>query len=403
MPVFQYRVAHTNGATQEGTVEGESEGMVRAQLEGQGLLVFQLRRQDSWSNLSIFSTRSRSKVSYQEFLVFNQELLALTKAGLPILKVWDLLIDRARHPGFREVLGTIRQDIRGGASTSEALTQHPVHFPDLYIASIKAGEQSGNLAEVLQRYIQYLKLMIALRQKVVKALAYPGFLIMMSVLVIVFMLLFVIPTFAEVYAHSDRALPLGTELLLSLVGAVQGFFLPGLMTVGVLGVAFFLWHRTPSGRLQWDRILLSLPWLGSLLQKQYAIQLTRTLATILSGGTPLVEALNIARGAVGNKHMVEGLGRVVVQVREGAQLAPSLGQQRILPSVALEMVAIGEETGSLETMLRDVAEFYEGELEFRLGQMTTWIETVLLLVMGVIIGTIVIVMYLPVFEMAGTM
>lgn len=403
MPVFRYRVAQTNGTTQEGQVEGESEGMVRAELEGQGLLVFQLRRQDSWSQLSRTPHRSRSKVSYQEFLIFNQELLALTKAGLPILKVWDLLIDRARHPGFREVLGTVRQAIRGGASASEALAQHPVHFSDLYIASIKAGEQSGNLSEVLQRYIQHLKLMIALRQKVVKALAYPGFLITMSILVIMFMLLFVIPTFTEVYAHSKRALPLGTQILLYVVQAVQGLLLPGLVSIGVLGTVFYLWYKTPSGRVLWDRALLSIPWVGSLLQKQYAIQLTRTLATILGGGTPLVEALSIARGAVGNRHLMDGLGRAVTQIREGAPLAASLGQQKSLPSVALEMVAIGEETGSLETMLRDVAEFYEGDLDFRLGQMTTWIETVLLLVMGIIIGTIVVVMYLPVFEMAGSM
>lgn len=401
MPVFRYRVAQTNGTTQEGQAEGESEGMVRAQLEGQGFLVFQLRRQDSWAQRSTAPSRSRGKVSSQEFLIFNQELLALTKAGLPILKIWDLLIDRARHPAFRDVLGMIRQAIRGGASASEALAQHPVHFSDLYIASIKAGEQSGNLPEVLQRYIQHLKLIIALRQKIVKALAYPGFLVIMSILVILFMLLFVIPTFTEVYAHSKRALPMGTQVLLTVVDGLQGFLLPGLLSLGLFGIIFSLWYKTPSGRVRGDKVLLSLPWVGNLLQKQYAIQLTRTLATILSGGTPLVEALNIARGAVGNRHLMNGLARAGTQIREGAPLAASLGQHNILPPVALEMVAIGEETGSLEIMLQDVAEFYEGDLDFRLGQMTTWIETVMLLVMGVIIGAIVVVMYLPVFEMAG--
>ncbi len=403
MPVFRFRVAQANGTTQEGEVEGENEGMVRAELEGQGLLVFQLQRQDSWTQRASSPSRSRGKVSYQEFLIFNQELLALTKAGLPILKVWDLLIDRARHPGFRDVLGAVRQAIRGGASASEALAQHPLHFSDLYIASIKAGEQSGNLTEVLQRYIQHLKQMIALRQKIVKAMAYPGFLITMSVLVIMFMLLFVIPIFTEVYAQSKEGLPFGTQILLSIVDVIQGLLLPGLMTVGLLSLCLYLWYRTPSGRVIWDRVLLSLPWVGDLLQKQYAVQLTRTLATILSGGTPLVEALSLARGAVANRHLIGGVGRAVTQIREGAPLAASLGQQKVLPSVALEMVAIGEETGSLETMLRDVAEFYEGDLDFRLGQMTTWIETVLLLVMGVIIGAIVVVMYLPVFEMAGAM
>ncbi len=401
MPVFQYRVARSDGTTLEGQIEGNSEGAARSQLEGQGLLVFQLRRQGSWSTLASASTQRHGKIALQEFLIFNQELVALIKAGLPILKVWDLLIERAKHAGFRAVLESVRQDIRGGASASEALSRHPVHFPELYIASVKAGEQSGNLPEVLQRYIQHLKLMIGLRQKIVKALAYPSFLVVASAIVLAFFLLFVIPTFMEIYADSSKSLPFATQVLMSAVSMFQGLLLPGIIGLIIGGVAFRVWYRTAGGRLLWDGVFLNIPWIGDMLQKQYTIQFTRTLATVVSGGTPLVEALQIARGAISNRRLSTGLAAAVTEIREGAALAAALGRHRILPRVALEMVAVGEETGSLELMLRDVAEFYEGEMDFRLGQLATWIETALLLTMGVVVGTIVIIMYLPVFQMAG--
>ena len=401
MPVFEYKVARSNGSTLQGQVEGENENMARSHLEGQGFLVFHLRRQDAWAGVSIGSLGSRGKIPLQEFMIFNQELLALIKAGLPILRVWDLLIERARPGGFQSVLGLVRQDIRGGAATSEALANHPQHFPELYVATMKAGEQSGNLSEVLQRYIQHLKLMIGLRQKLVKALAYPTFLVLASVGLMAVFILFVIPTFMEVYQGTARELPIPTQILIHVVDNMQAYLLPSSSLVILLGLAGWLWYRTPRGTITLDRVVLRIPVVGEYLRKHHAIQFTRTLATVLSGGIPLVEALRIAKGSFSNRYLVTGLGKAITQVREGAPLAASLGQHNILPKLALEMVSVGEETGSLETMLRDVAEFFETEMDFRLNQMTTWIETGLLLAMGVVIGTVLIVMYLPIFEMAG--
>ena len=402
MPVFLYRVARPDGTTIEGQIEGDDEGMARARLEGQGYLVFRLQRRGGWVAAPRGLLRRWGKVSLQEFLIFNQELLALVKAGLPILRVWDLLIERAQHPAFQATLRVVRQDIRGGAATSDALARHPEQFSELYIASVKAGEQSGNLSEVLQRYIAYLKLMIGLRQKMTKALAYPGFLVVVGMAVVGFLLAYVMPTFVAVYGESARSLPPATQTLISLVRTVQAHLLTlGLIIVG-MGLGFRMWYRTPGGRLTWDRILLKLPILGEVLVRHHTIQLTRTLATVLGGGTPLVDALQIARGAVSNRLLTAGLATAVGQIREGGTLAAALEAPKVLPRLALEVIAVGEETGSLETMLRDVAEFYESELDLRLSQLTTWIEPVLLLVMGMLVGTIVIVMYLPVFQMAGT-
>lgn len=403
MPVFLYRVARPDGTTSEGQIEGDDEGMARARLEGQGYLVFRLQRRGRWVAAPSGLLRRWGKVSHQEFLIFNQELLALVKAGLPILRVWDLLIERAQHPTFQATLRVVRQDIRGGASTSDALASHPDQFSELYVASVRAGEQSGNLPEVLQRYIAYLKLMIGLRQKMTKALAYPAFLVVVGIAVVGFLLTYVMPTFVAVYGETAKSLPPATQALIALVRTMQAHLLTvGLVLAGA-GIVFRMWHRTPRGRLAWDRILLKLPILGEVLVRHHTIQLTRTLATVLGGGTPLVAALQIARGAVSNRLLTAGLDTAVGQIREGGTLAVALEAPKILPRLALEMIAVGEETGSLETMLRDVAEFYEGELDLRLSQLTTWIEPVMLLVMGVLVGAIVIIMYLPVFQMAGTM
>ncbi|MGQ0812282.1 MAG: type II secretion system F family protein [Nitrospiraceae bacterium] len=401
MAIFVYKVARSDGTTLNGQMEGEDEGLIRARLEGQGLLIFKLQRRGAAADHSKKLIRNWSKLPLQEFLVFNQELLALVKAGLPILKIWDVLIDRAQHVGFQNALRLVRQDIRGGASASEALSRHPQHFPELYIATIKAGEQSGNLPEVLQRYLAYLKLMIELRQKVIKALAYPGFLVVVGVAVVGFLLTYVMPTFVAVYGESAKTLPPATKALIDLVQAAQTFVIP----VSVLLMVFFLacraWYGTPSGRASVDQFLLRVPVIGPVLIKHHTIQLTRTLATVLAAGTPLVDALQISGGAISNRFVSSGLVKAVVQIREGTTLAAALDRPKILPALAIEMLSVGEETGSLETMLRDIANFYEGDLDLRLSQLTTWIEPVLLLVMGALVGAIVIIMYLPVFQMAG--
>jgi len=403
MPVFTYRVARSDGSTLDGQMEGEEEHLVRAKLESQGFLVFRLHRRGGATSSLSLGWPVFGKLPLREFLVFNQELLALVKAGLPVLRVWDLLIERANHSGFQQALRTVRQDIRGGASASEAIAKHPNHFSELYIATIKAGEQSGNLAEVLQRFIAYLKLMIGLRQKVSKALAYPGFLVLVGIAVIGFLLTYVVPTFVSVYAETSKSLPPATQLLLDLVTGGQAYLLPGLAGLVVLGLTGRTYYTTPTGRVVVDRLLLRLPLVGSILVKHYTVQLTRTLATILAGGTPLVDALFVARGAISNRYVSVGVAGAVDEIREGTTLAAALDRPKIFPKLAVEMLSVGEETGSLPTMLHDVAEFYEGDLDLQLTQLTTWIEPMLLLVMGVLVGAIVIVMYLPVFQMAGAM
>jgi type IV pilus assembly protein PilC len=402
MAIFTYRVARSDGSTLDGQIEGVEEAAVRSKLESQGLLVFTLRQRSGGASSHVASSRSWGKLPLGEFLIFNQEFLALVKSGLPVLRVWELLIERAQHTGFQEALRDIRQDIRGGTASSDALAKHSAYFPDLYIATVKAGEQSGNLPEVLQRYIGYLKLMIGLRQKVTKALSYPLFLVLIGVGVIAFLLTYVMPTFVSVYGENAKQLPWATQLLMDVVQHSETQVIPVLILAGISVLGLRAYYATPVGRLTMDRLLLALPLIGPIMVKHHTVQLTRTLGTILAGGTPLVEALRIARGAVSNRWMRSGLSEAESEVREGATLATALERPHILPKLAIEMVSVGEETGSLESMLRDVGDFYEADLDTRLSQLTTWIEPILLLVMGVLVGAIVIIMYLPVFQMAGT-
>jgi type IV pilus assembly protein PilC len=401
MAVFAYRVARPDGSTTHGYMEGEEESLVRTKLESQGLLVFNLRRR------GVISAKTRKSWSWgglplSQFLVFNQELVALVKSGLPVLRVWDLLIERAGHAGFQQALCEVREDIRGGASASDALVKHSAYFPELYVATVKAGEQSGNLPEVLQRYVSYLKLMIGLQQKLIKAISYPSVLILIGVAVLGFLLTYVMPTFVSVYGESAKSLPFATQVVLDGVAHAEEIALPAAVVMIGMILAARAYYATSSGHLAIDRLVLKLPLVGQIAVKHNTVQLTRTLGTILAGGTPLVDALQGARGAVSNRFLSWKLIGAVNEIREGATLAAALDRPKVLPRLAIEMLSVGEETGSLDAMLRDVAEFYEADLDTRLTQLTTWMEPALLLVMGVLVGGIVIVMYLPVFQMAGT-
>ncbi|MBX3305052.1 MAG: type II secretion system F family protein [Nitrospira sp.] len=401
MAVFAYRVARSDGSMIQGSLEGDGEAAVRAKLESQGLLVFTLHRHGA-NSLPNPRSWSFGGLPLGQFMIFNQELLALIKSGLPILRVWDLLIDRAGHPGFRQVLREVKEDIRSGASASEALAKHTSYFPDLYVATIKAGEQSGNLSEVLQRYVAYLKLMIGLRQKMTKAISYPIFLIVIGMAVIGFLVAYVMPTFVSVYGETGKTLPWATQLLLQLVAHAEVWGLAATIALAGVILGIRTYYATSAGQLMIDRFILNLPLVGMVAVEHNAVQFTRTLGTILAGGTPLVDALQGARAAVSNRFISSRLAGAVEEIREGTTLADALERCQVLPKLVIEMLSVGEETGSLESMLKDVAEFYEADIDTRLGQLTTWMEPALLLVMGVLVGGIVIVMYLPVFQMAGT-
>jgi type IV pilus assembly protein PilC len=396
---FHYRAARPDGTIVETDVEGDSPRSIRSQLEAQGLLVLDLSGSGT-RPIATFKGRQRS-LALRDFLIFNQEFLALIKAGLPMLRCFDLLAERNIQGGFQQALQAVREKIRGGAAISEAMAHHPTYFPELYQASLRAGEQAGNLPEVLSRYIAYLKMLIGVREKVVKATIYPVFLLGFGLLVTFGLLFFVLPSFAEVYQESRVELPWATQLLLDITNSATKW-IPGLLAVAVLGGGIlFWWKNTPQGQWRIHWLVLNAPLLGPLFLKNQVIRLARTLSTILGGGIPLLSALQVTAKSLPNKVFARALQSVIVHVREGTSLSAALKKEKFLPRLTLEMIEVGETTGSLEAMLFEVAEFHEGELDFQLSRLMTWIEPLFIIVIGLILGGVVIALYLPIFQMAG--
>ena len=401
MAQFHYRAARQDGTVVDSQTEASSEAALRAHLENQGLFLLHVSGEQGWSGGSKKLSWGKG-LSLREFLVFNQQFLALMKAGLPILRSVDILTERAINESFQLALQQVREEIRGGAAISVAMAVRPKYFPDLYRATIQSGEHTGNLTVVLQRYITYLKLIIGVREKIKKAIMYPGFLIFVGICVVAFLVGYVIPTFAEVYDQNNSKLPGPTLLLLKMIRSASDWAPWVLLIMTGSTILLYSWLKTQNGQYQMHHLLLRLPLLKGVTLNNQIIQFCRTLTTIIAGGIPLLQALSITGKALTNKVMSQALTNVSSRVRDGMGLAASLKEEHILPRMTLEMIEVGESTGSLETMLQEVAEFHEGELDLQLTQLTTWMEPALLLIMGFIVGGLVIIMYLPIFQLAGT-
>jgi type IV pilus assembly protein PilC len=384
MPWYAYKIGKSDGAIVEERVEAEDEERLKAELEGKGYLVFSIRKLQHLT-FSFSRPLFKRRASLREFLIFSQEFLALLRAGLPIIRIFDILVERVEHSAFQHALRGVRQEIKSGSSISDAMGRHPLHFPELYVASLRAGEQSGNLAEILERYISYLKKMIAVQRKVVTALSYPGFLVGVSVAVVLFLLTYVMPTFSEIYKESTAELPYSTRYLMHLVDFLKGNFILLVTSVILISIGVRLWVKTEGGRRWVDRWSLGLPLLGDLLIRHNIIRVSRTLSTILIGGIPLVSALGMVVGAVTNRELSRRIQKAMEEVKEGVSLARAFAGMAFFPRILVEMVEVGEQTGSLPEMLREVADFQEEELDLRLTRLMTWIEPAILLVMGVFV------------------
>ncbi|MHB8483553.1 MAG: type II secretion system F family protein [Nitrospiria bacterium] len=400
MPTYTCRMAAADGTIKEEKLEGTSEETLKESLEKKGFLVFSVKKSVSggFLNQRIWS---KKKLTPQEFLIYNYEFSALIRAGLPILKAFELLEGRVIHPGFKDALHGVHKEIAGGSSISEALSHYSQFFPEIYISSIRAGEKSGNLVEILSRYMSYYKKILAVRKKVVMALTYPMFLFVAGSGVVIFLLTYVLPTFSEIYADSKSELPWITQTLISFVHFLRMEFV--WIVLGFIGAFFVLryWFSSQKGKDQRDFLLLKLPVLGEIVKNQQMIAVGRTLATILSGGITLINALQMVAESLTNR-IIAGRVRLSIQkVQEGLGIAAAFAAADLMPKIALEMVEVGETTGSLEEMLNQVADFQEELLDQKLARITTWVEPVLLLGMGVLVAIILVAMYLPIFNLAG--
>ncbi|MGA7990052.1 MAG: type II secretion system F family protein, partial [Thermoanaerobaculia bacterium] len=341
---------------------------------------------------------SRRPVKQAEFLVFNQELVALLKAGLPIVTGFGVLLERQENPRFRRILEDIREQLVSGVALSDAFLSHGDVFPRLYATSLKAGERSGEVEKVLRRYLAYQKILGALRRKVTGALVYPSVLIGLSIGLVAILMTYVIPRFREFFSGFEAGrLPLITRVVIGMADFLRSNILVVLAAIVVAAIVFARWKATEAGRLGWDAFLLRLPLVGPILRQFALSQFSRSLATLVGAGTPVVPALDIAAGAIANRKVSGAVLSVVPRVREGTEIWRSLEATGTFTSLAIEMIKVGEATGALEEMLTNVSDFYDESIEAQLQRIVTLIEPIILVVMGGVVATLLLSIYLPMF------
>ncbi|MGZ7041798.1 MAG: type II secretion system F family protein [Thermoanaerobaculia bacterium] len=398
MPEFIVRVGTPDGDIIERSVRAANVRAAQEELRRQGMHVFETRR--GGISLAELLPKSRRVVSTERFLHFNQELLALVKAGLPIIQSFDIMLERQKNVRFREVLNDVREKIKSGVALSDAFASYGPLFPAIYSTSLRAGERSGDLEGVLRRFLRYQKIIVNLRKRVIGALIYPAVLVTLSMSMVFIMLTFVIPKFAEFYAGFDKELPAFTRLMIGLATGMRHNFV--LVVVGIFAAIFLLrrWINS-SGRTLWDGFKLKIPLVGGILHRFAIMQFTQSLGTLLSGGTPMVPSIEIASQSVTNQAISTKIYGIVQNVREGDPLWRSLDSTGVISDLAVEMIKVGESTGALTEMLSNVSEFYDEEIEARLSRVVAAIEPIILIVMGGVIATLLYAFYLPLFQLTS--
>jgi type IV pilus assembly protein PilC len=344
------------------------------------------------------SMRRGRKLKQSSFLVYNQQFLTLIKAGLPILNALDLLIKRQRDRNLRLILENVRERVKGGELLSDAFATHPA-VPKIYTTTLMAGEKSGNIDEVLNRYINFQKMAMSFRKKLLVSLIYPTLLVSVVLIMVMFLFTYVVPKFAELFNSLDAKLPAITLFMLSVGVNAQKYFPILAVTLVVGGFIFWQWRKTDRGGDQIDRAILSLPLLGDIRLKHQVATFSRMLATLLQGGLPLVPSMETAGQSMSSRRILKGIMRASVRVREGHGLAGSLEEQGIFPDLAVEMLEVGESTGALPAMLNSVAEFYEEDVQTALGAAMALIEPLILMIMAIFVGGVLISLYLPIFSL----
>ncbi len=399
---FRCRLASPNGEIVESVHVADSEARLRHELEERGLYVLSLQPKGSIGGFAL-RLPQRHRVVTREFLVFNQELATLLKAGMPLVQSLDLLKRRVESPVFKSVLDDVHDRVRAGTALSDAFAAHADLFPRVYTASLLAGERSGNLDSVLRRYVEYTKIIATVKRKTVSALVYPSILVTLAIVLVSIIVLKVVPAFSDFYESFGAELPFATRTILRISTIFREQFFVILAILAATVIAFVVWVKRPGQQSRLDHLLLGLPILGPIAKKFATSQMARTLATLLGGGLPLVNALDIAAQSIGNQYMASQLGIVSARVREGESFAGALEARKVFPDVAVKMAEVGESTGALQDMLNTVADFYDEEISTNMERFITLVEPVLLVVMGVVIAGLLLALYMPLFQLSSVL
>lgn len=400
MAQFVLKYADARGHIHQQVEDARSEHELRDKFSQQGFLIYSIKAK----GLGQLGARGGkpTKLNTEKFLIFNQQFVTLIKAGLPILKSLDLLADRLTDAKLRPIIDAIRTEVKNGSLLSEAFQKQHV-FPPMYVTSVMAGEKSGSLTEVLERYVTYQRLALAVRKKLLVSLIYPALLLTLVLLLIVFLVTYVVPNFAMLYSGMGTQLPYATRILVAVGTTARNYILLGIGGLVGLYFGFGVWARGVRAQELIDKTKLRTPIFGEIWIKFQVAQFSRVLGTLLIGGIPLIQALETAADSVGSRLLKKTLEKVRQSVREGQTLSSSLAKTGVFPPLSIDMIEVGESTGSMPAMLGSVAEFYEDDVTTRLTAALSLIEPFIMIFMGGFVAFVLIALYLPIFSLADTL
>ncbi len=403
MSEFVLKYADTRGEVHSQVTQGASEQEIRERFTRQGFLVYSVKAKHAGMSLSgeIAIPGRRKRLNLEKFLIFNQQFVTLIRAGLPILKALDLLAERLTDPKLTPYINAVREDVRKGALLSEAFRQQGI-FPKIYVTSVMAGEKSGSLVEVLERYIVYQKLALGVRKKVLVSLMYPSVLVVLVILLMVFLVTYVVPSFATLYSSMSAQLPTVTLYLIAIGTTARNYVLVYAAAILGLGAAFYWWSGKEASQEKIDRVKIKTPLFGDIWIKYQVAQFSRVLSTLLTGGIPLMQGLDTAADSLGTPLLRKTLEKAGKMVREGQSLSSALASTGVFPGLSVDMIEVGESTGALAAMLTSVAEFYEDDVNTKMTAVLSLIEPAIMIFMGMFVAFVLIALYLPIFSLADT-
>ncbi len=397
MPIFAYRGRSQAGRVVAGRMEANTTEAVVAELRQQRIFPISVKPQSKPIELKIpgFGRRVKDK----DLTVFTRQLATMIDAGLPLVQCLDTLASQQPNKQFKKTLTEIREDVEGGSTFAVALKRHPTVFNPLYANMVEAGEAGGLLDTILSRLAVYIEKAMTLRRKVKGALIYPSTIVTVAIAVVIFLLVFVIPTFVKLFEGAGVELPLPTRIVMELSRLVQTYLLVGLglLIAGIVGIRFS--YRTEKGRKATDALLLWIPVFGALLRKVAVARFTRTLGTLIASGVPILTGLEITAKTAGNKVVEEAITKTRGSIAEGKTIADPLKTSGVFPPMVVQMISVGEQTGALDSMLEKIADFYDTEVDQAVANMTALIEPILMVFLGVVVGGMIVAMYLPIFKL----
>ena len=395
MPVFEWQGKSITGEVRKGALEAPNPQLVEVYLRRLNIIPTKIQPKKERT----FRIFTRKSVSDKDLATFTRQFAVILEGGLPIVKSLEILEEQQRNHYFKKVLYDIKLKVEMGSSLSDALAEYPKVFDNLYIQMIRSGESSGNLDIVLKRLAAHLERIMSLKGKVKHAMVYPSVIIIVTIVVISIIMLFVIPKFAEIYESAGRALPLPTQILINISRNFWKILLAFIILLvgSIVGIKYY--RTKERGKYNTDKILLHLPILGELFHKAAVARIARTLANLVGGGVPLLQALTIAGETSGNKVLEKAMEEVKINVSAGQSIADPMFYTGVFPYLLVEMVRVGELTGKLEDMLNRVADFFEEEVDRTVNTLSTLIEPILIVILGIVVGSILIALYLPIFKL----